>query len=58
MTKLQQIKTAASQVSVGLITTHEASAMLPSCRFEMMANGRCYWFDYASKLQGSEARHK
>jgi len=58
MTNLEKIKQAAAQISIGLITTREAQAMLPTCRFEMMANGRCYWFDYRSKMQGSEARYK
>lgn len=55
MSNTQTIKYTASQIARGLVTIDEAQAMMPACRFELLPNGRCFWFSYRTGLQGSEA---
>jgi len=55
MSKLEHIENTARLVARGSLTIDQAKALLPACRFELLPNGRCFWFAYGSGLKGSEA---
>ena len=59
MTTIKQIETLARYVAARKLTTDTARdaarKMGHTARFEMLGNGRCYWYLYGAGLQGSEA---
>ena len=59
MTTLDKIEALARYVAAGTLNTTTASEAArrigERARFEMMSNGRCYWYLYGAGMQGSES---